>query len=155
MTLKIKTAKILLLSLILATLLFIFIQSMLPPETSSTESDAVGDIIEEIIPSDTPTGSYIQTNLRKIAHFVEFALLGLEVSLYLVFFVKRKLFVLLSYPAALLTALFDESIQMFSGRGPGIFDVWIDFFGFFMFASIVYAIFFTLSYIFKQRFKRN
>ena len=144
-------AKIFLLVAILATLVFIFVQSMLPPETSDAESNAVGEIIEEIISSDTPAGSYIQTNLRKIAHFVEFALLGAELALYLVLFTKRKLLFLISYPVALITALFDESIQMFSDRGPAIFDVWIDFFGFFVTSSIVYAVFFVTSYFLKRR----
>ena len=156
MTVKVKIAKMILLALIVATLLFIFIQSMLPPEKSSAESDAVGDVIEEIIPPDTETGAFIQLNLRKIAHFVEFALLGVLVSLYVSFFMNRPAFIAFSYPAALITAFFDESIQMFSGRGPAIFDVWIDFLGFFIFASIVYSIFFTVSFIVKRRKnKRN
>ena len=150
MTLKKTIGRIALLCLIAATLLFIFIQSMLPPETSSAESDAVGGVIEEIIPSDTPAGSYIQLNLRKIAHFVEFAVLGVEVALYVAFFMRKPHFIALSYIAALVTALFDESVQIFSKRGPAIFDVWIDFFGFFIFASIVYFTFFTVEYFYKK-----
>ena len=131
------------LALIAATLLFIFIQSILPPETSSAESDAVGGIIGEIIPPDTKPGAFIQINLRKIAHFTEFFFLGVELALYVAFFMKGKLFVFLSFPAALLTALFDESIQMLSNRGPSVYDVWIDFLGFFVSAALTYAIIFT------------
>ncbi len=155
MTARKKIAAIFLLSLIFATLAFIFIQSALPPETSSAESEAVGDIVEEIIPSDTPTGEYIQLNLRKIAHFVEFALLGFEVAVFIMLFVKRRIFICLSYPFALITAFFDESIQMFSRRGPAIFDVWIDFFGFFTFASLTYAIFFVAGAFFTGLKKRK
>ena len=146
MALKMKIAKISLSSLIVLTLLFVFIQSMLPPEKSSAESEVVGDIIEEIIPPDTNAGQYIQINLRKIAHFVEFAILGVELSIYVLFFTKRRIFVALSYFSALFAAFIDESIQMFSGRGPAILDVWIDFFGFFVFSTVVYLIFFTVSY---------
>ena len=149
-----KLINILLLCLIFATVIFIFVQSMLPPEKSSAESDAFGEIIEEIIPSDTPTGEYIQTNLRKLAHFVEFALLGFEAALYVSLFMKR-VFIALSYPFAILTAFVDESIQMFSGRGPAIFDVWIDFFGFLIFASGVYVVYFAVYCFLKWRNKRN
>lgn len=142
-----KIFKFTLLALIFATLIFIFVQSMLPREVSSAESEAVGGIIEEIFPSDTPTGAYVQKNIRKIAHFTEFGVLGVEVALYVAFFAKRKIFIALSYPAALITAFFDESIQIFSKRGPLITDVWVDFLGFFVFATLTYAVFFTASYL--------
>ncbi len=155
MQIKEKIFKFSLLALIAATLLFIFIQSILPPETSGAESDAIGEIIGEIIPPDTKPGAFIQINIRKIAHFTEFFCLGAEVALYVVFFLKRPLFVILSYPAVLLSAFFDESIQMLSGRGPSIFDVWIDFFGFFVSASLTYAIFFTARYFIMRKKTRN
>ena len=149
MKIKREIARAMLLILIFATLAFIFVQSMLPKEASKAQSDAVGEIIEEIIPPETPTGQYVQKNIRKIAHFVEFAVLGAELALYVAFFMKRRLFIALSYPAALLAALFDETVQMFSGRGSAIFDVWIDFFGFFIFASITYAAYFAVFYFYK------
>ena len=143
---------ILLGSLIIITLAFIFSQSALPPETSQAESEAVGGIIEEILPPETPAGAYVQKNIRKIAHFTEFALLGTELALFVVLFMKKRwIFALVSYPAALITAFFDESIQMFSRRGPSIFDVWIDFSGFFVSASIVYALFFAVTYFFRKK----
>lgn len=130
-------AKYILLIMIVATLAFIFIQSLLPPEKSSEESSTVGEIIGEIIPPETPTGEYIQTNLRKLAHFTEFALLGAEMSLYILLFVKHIKYSLLSLPSALLVALFDETVQIFSGRGPAIKDVWIDFSGF-VFSAVIF-----------------
>ena len=152
---KAKIFKYALLVLIAATLLFIFIQSMLPPETSSAESEAVGGIIEEIIPPDTKPGAFIQTNLRKIAHFTEFFFLGIELAVYVVFFMKRPIFLWLSYPSAMLVAFFDESIQVLSGRGPSITDTWIDFFGFFVSASIVYLVFFSAKYLLFRKKTRN
>ena len=152
---KEKILKFSLLALIAATVIFIFVQSALPPEKSSAESEAVGGVIEEIIPSDTKPGAFIQLNLRKIAHFVEFAALGLEIALFVSFFMRRRIFVFLSYPAALITAFFDESVQMFSGRGPAILDVWIDFFGFFFLATLSYVIFFTVKYFLKRGTPKN
>lgn len=133
-------AKYVLLIMIVATLAFIFVQSLLPPEKSSEESGTVGEIIGEIIPPETPTGEYIQTNLRKLAHFTEFALLGAETSLYILLFVRRIKYSLLSLPSALLVALFDETVQIFSGRGPAIKDVWIDFAGFAFSAVVFYTV---------------
>ena len=146
MKIKEKLLKYLLPALILLNLLFIYTQSALPPETSGAESDAVGEIVGEIIPPETKPGAFIQINLRKIAHFVEFFSLGILSALYVALELKRKSFVALSYPASLLAAFFDESIQMLSGRGPSIFDVWLDFAGFFISASLTYLVFFTAKY---------
>ena len=138
--------KKILILLILATVAFIFIQSSMSPEKSAEQSDKVGEIVEEIIPPDTATGEFVKINLRKIAHFVEFALLGLEISLYTSLFLRKKNYALLSYPTALFIALFDETIQIFSGRGSSVKDVWIDFLGFSTAAALVYAIAFLVLY---------
>ncbi len=136
-------ARILLLLLIAATLVFIFLQSTKPPQKSQAESDKVGEIVGEIIPPGTPAGDYVQENIRKIAHFTEFFFLGCEVSLYVILFLPRIKWAALSFPTALIVAFFDESIQIFSNRGPSVKDVWIDFFGF-AFAS---ACFYTVAAI--------
>lgn len=137
--------------LVILTLVFIFVQSMLPPEKSAEQSSAVGEIIEEIIPPETPVGGYVQTNLRKIAHFVEFAVLGVWVTLLVVFFYRRKIFVLSSFGFALLIALFDETIQIKSGRGASVSDVWLDFFGFTSAAVIIYTVSVLIIFIKAKR----
>ena len=86
------TVKILLILLIVTTLSFIFCQSALPKEESTEVSEGVKDAIEPIIPSDTAVGSYVHVNIRKIAHFVEFSLLGIEVALYVSLFLAKKHF---------------------------------------------------------------
>lgn len=145
-----RVAEILLILLILATVVFIFVQSMLPPEKSAEQSGAVGEIIEEIIPPETEAGDYVQKNLRKIAHFVEFFILGAEVSLYVIFFMPKTKFALMTFPSALILAFFDESIQILSKRGPAILDVWIDFSGFVSASLITYAIFSIIAFIYKK-----
>ena len=132
--------KILLTLLIIATVTFIFVQSTLSPKASQEESDKVGEIIGEIIPPGTPAGDYVQKNVRKIAHFTEFFILGCEVALYVILFLPRLKWALLSLPLAILVAFFDESIQVLSKRGPSITDVWIDFFGFFAAGVIFYTV---------------
>ena len=143
-------ARIVLLTLIVATLAFIFVQSVLPPEKSSEQSDKVSDIVEEIIPPETPVGDYVQTNVRKIAHFVEFAALGVWVALYIVGFYRRRTVALASYAAALIVALFDETIQIFSGRGPEIKDVWIDFLGYLTSFTLVIIASFVVMLVIKK-----
>lgn len=147
----IKTAKITLIILIVLTLLFIFSQSMLSKEESSKESNAVGGIIAEILPPGTPVGDYVQSNLRKIAHFAEFFLLGSEVAVFVYFFVKRKPYTLFAYLFALVVALLDETVQIFSERGPAISDVWIDFFGFATAFTLLFVLPAVISFlIFKK-----
>lgn len=152
-----RSMKIIQYALLIFTLLnlaFIFIQSALPPEESSKESSAVGDIIEEIIPPDTKPGAFIQTNLRKIAHFMEFASLGAFVSTYLILFFRKRATMLLSFPTALLTGFIDETIQLFSGRGSSVKDVWIDFFGF-VFASTLFYTAWLIIYLIRKNVNKN
>ena len=148
-------SRILLIVAIICTLSFTFYQSMLPPEESNEVSNSVSDAIEPIIPSDTPTGSYVHTNLRKIAHFIEFAALGTEVALFVILFLptwgaspcKKLKFVLHSYAIAPITALIDETIQIFTDRGPAITDVWIDTAGFVTLATLSYLIYLAIVII--------
>ena len=143
-------AKAVLIILIIATLGFIFTQSMLSPEKSKDQSNSVGEIVGDVIPPDTKPGEFIQTNIRKLAHFFEFALLGAELSVLALVFERRKKFMLATYIFAVFVALFDETIQIFSGRGPSIYDVWIDFFGFAMAASLIYLIGFSVLLVRKK-----
>ncbi len=140
--------QIVLLSLIICTLLFIFSQSILPAEQSAEASDGFSGFLELIISSDTPFGSFIHTNIRKIAHFAEFFMLGFFVSLYVSLFLPeidselraRVRFIIYSAVAAPIVALLDETIQVFSARGPQITDVWIDTWGYITAALIVYGV---------------
>ena len=137
--------------LIIATVSFIFIQSMIPPEDSEEQSGAVSEIIGEIIPPETPVGGYVQTNIRKIAHFVEFAVLGAEVATFVVLFIKKIHYALASFLFAFVVAFFDETIQIFSGRGPQITDVWLDLFGFASTAAIIYTVCFIIYFVGNKR----
>ena len=135
---------------IILTLSFIFIQSALPPVISSSESSAVSDwvadIVAGIIGDDSPeaiaraeaAAAFINKNMRKIAHMVEFAALGSEVALLGCFMllsegearIKRRALLAISLMSGLLVAFCDESIQILSKRGPSVTDVWIDLAGY-------------------------
>lgn len=141
-----------LIALMLITVLSFFIQSALPPEVSSAESDAVSDAIEPIIPSDTEVGAVVHDNIRKIGHFGEFGLLGIEAALFLFLYTKSRAVDFLCCGAvALFVGLLDESVQIFSGRGPTVSDVWLDFSGFAVFFALTYAVIFLVSRILKKR----
>ncbi len=109
--------------LILLTLLFIFSRSLASPKQSAEESRGVGVIVRAILGPIFGEERITDHFVRKLAHFTEFALLGAELSL--------LFFKLSPHPVffSLLAALTDETIQIFSGRGPAIADVWLDFAG--------------------------
>ena len=109
------TFKYLLIALILLTLAFIFVQSLLPRETSAKESETVGDIVAGIVPPETKPGAFLQINIRKVAHFLEFALLGAEIALYVLHFLRKKIVIYLSLISAPIFGLVDETIQIYSG----------------------------------------
>ncbi len=136
-----KAFRWLLVLVMLGTVAFILVNSMLPPEKSAQQSDTVKDIIVEILPDDTRVENFVEEYIRKIAHFTEYGLLGIELAVYLMLFTRRKPSTL---ALATLTPLFvgftDETVQRFSGRGPSIDDVWIDIGGFVLFYSLALAV---------------
>ena len=96
----------------------VFGQSLLPAEVSQAESHGLLARLTAAVPFLT------DHLLRKLAHFSEFAMLGLLLAQCLpAGFAKPAL-------TALLCALTDETIQMFvPGRSGQVRDVWIDFAG--------------------------
>lgn len=142
------TVRIALILLVLATIAHAFYQSSLPPEKSTQQSDKVGEIIEEIVPPETKPGEYIQQNIRKLAHFTEFFFLGLWAALYAVFFARKAVsFVNLCF-FGMAIALLDETVQIFSQRGPSVKDVWIDLFGY---AAALLLVLFVLLIVYVIR----
>ena len=132
-------AKILLLASVMTVLSF-FIQSALPPSISSAESDAVSGFLSSIIPQDTEIGRFIIKNIRKIGHFCEYGLFGAELGAFVMLFLeqkKRHVMLVRASFLALIVALIDETIQIFSGRGPSVIDVWLDLFGFLTVGGVV------------------
>ncbi len=137
--------------IIIITVGFIFVQSMLTPEASQKESDSVGEVVEDVIETVAPGNEtlldFVNKNIRKIAHFAEFGALGFEAAalVFLWYCYRRRILekiqisenalpllfrCLLSFNFGLLVAVFDETIQLIVGRGAEVRDVWIDMFGF-------------------------
>lgn len=101
--------------------LVILALSLLPPPASSAQSSWLVDLVFRL------TGLKLEELvLRKLAHFTEYALLGLLSGLALAQLVWRIRDAGLLWLLGLLAAFIDESLQLLSGRGPAILDVWID-----------------------------
>lgn len=136
---------VLLALLILANLSLIFFFSAENGEESGSRSAGVTDLILEIICPEFDSLSQAEQQLmetrvhhavRKTAHFLEYALLGFLVGCFTVFLSQRLIPRIRSWqtwviPATfcLLYAISDEIHQIFSGRGPRVTDVLIDFSG--------------------------
>ena len=160
--------------LIALTLAFIFGQSMLPASRSMQASDSVADTVEDILDHDAPSGSGTEDEghsrpvldffikyLRKIAHFVEHGILGLETFFLLLAMQRRKSVdrgimpistaaLIFSLNFGLLVGFFDETIQIFSGRMYSIVDVWLDFAGYATFTALL-----TLTYVISRLVKKR
>ena len=113
---------------------FIFSNSMQIGVVSEGASGRVLRLVQRVLTRLGMPGlaSHITMHfIRKLAHFCEYALEGFLLTLCLRVY-TRRFFVHISWPilGGLLTALTDETIQMFSdGRSSQLTDVWLDFSG--------------------------
>ena len=108
---------------LILNLCFIWGNSLLPGEISGAFSDWVKSILEALLPGGAarPSGGGL---LRKLAHFTEFASLGMCLFWLFSMLKKRASLALL---CGVLAACMDETIQMFvPDRGPSLKDVGID-----------------------------
>ena len=130
-----KKQPVILIIILAVTLGFIWIHSMFPQDVSANESNWVMSLVSPFLEIFVGKGNVTEHLVRKLAHFSEFAVLGCELA----FLFRNAKCATASagraalwkvLPWAFLHALFvavtDETIQIFSGRGPAITDVWID-----------------------------
>ena len=126
---KRKVLSAVLICLCIATVAFIWGNSMLGSKASSDVSNSVLGALDPII---RRFGIVSRDDLwlRKLAHFTEFAALGAEL-LFLAAVKRRSGFQTASNCAfaSLLVALTDETIQLVSGRNSQVLDVLLDFSG--------------------------
>lgn len=114
--------------LIALMLLFIWLNSL----AGSKQSNALSGWVEKLLkPFVDPNGKIpvkvFDYEVRKAAHVTEYAILGM---LLVWFFAPMKLQdVCLLLFTVLMTAVIDETIQIFTGRTSQVQDIWIDFFG--------------------------
>jgi len=123
--------------MILLWIFFIFCRSLKPANSSTLESKWVLALLQRLVPFDLT-----EHMVRKLAHFTEFAILGVLAGA--LFGGRCKHLwagLLFAAMTGVVTALFDETIQLFvPGRTGQIPDVWIDVAGASTGAAIVLAI---------------
>ena len=112
-----------LLFLVLAMIVFIFSRSLRPADVSATESKLALSLLQSLVPF-----ALTEHFIRKLAHFTEFAVLGILAGL---MFGERCRHLwsglLFAVMTGIVTALCDETIQLFvDGRTGQIPDIWID-----------------------------
>lgn len=113
------------LMLILLNLFFIWGNSFLAGPASSQLSGGVMEWLKDCLGEELPGGEFL---IRKLAHFSEFACLGLLLS-WLFRLLSQKGIHGFTMPllCGSLAALLDETIQVLTPeRGPSVIDVWID-----------------------------
>ncbi len=118
--------KIILLVCTVFCVLFIWINSTLSADISGSMSGYAEKVLRILFGEDIILG---EGTIRKLAHCLEFALLGTVLSLFGFERLEKKLAVICFF--GLFTAVCDETIQLFSdGRFSSVKDIWIDFTGF-------------------------
>ena len=137
--------------LIIWTLVFIWGHSMMDGASSAKESRWVMELVKPFLEVFVGKGKVTHRLIRKMAHFLEYMLLGLELGARFVrsfgSFVKSLLF-------GLCCALFDEFIQIFiAGRGAQLSDVILDTAG--CLSGILFVLFvLSLRHLLKKDKKR-
>ena len=118
------------LSLIALTVGFIWINSALSGSSSSELSGRFRDILEkalDLIRCPQGLEEFLLDNIRKVAHAVEYAVIGLELAILWVGLKKGFQGFWNAWSTVLAIAVFDETIQLFAtARGPQITDVLLD-----------------------------
>ena len=158
-----KRIRLILSIIILLTVIIIWGHSFMTPEMSTEESSFVKEIVEAVVQSVSNNEAFTipEIVIRKSAHFIEYAILGLELVILITINKslqadddkKRGLIkkLLSLYPTAfiisLLVGFVDETIQYFTGRYSSIWDVLLDLAG----ASFSILIFLLLRTIFLRR----
>lgn len=115
----------------------IFTRSMQNAQVSTEESALVLELLKRLFPVDMTIGQ-----VRKVAHFAEFAVLGVLAQLaFGGFFRTGRAGVAFSVVAGLVIALCDETVQLFvEGRSGEVKDVWLDLLGAITGALFAFAI---------------
>lgn len=129
---------------LILTLLFIWGQSCLPVAASEAESGAVLGALKPGLSFFLGEGRVTMHLVRKLAHFTEFSVLGFLMAGLFPAAARKQLS---AAGLSLLCALLDETIQLFTGRGSQISDVWLDFFG----AAVGIAVCFLIRLIRRRR----
>ncbi len=127
---KNKILRAFLLILMVLTVLFIWGNSVLGREASSAQSGWVRAFLQSLVDLLGLSIEVTMHGVRKLAHFLEYFVLGTEMTLYALCGHKLDRHSIGGVLGTVFAVAFlDETIQVFSNRGPMITDVWLDFGG--------------------------
>ena len=128
---KTKIRLIISIALLVTWLAFIWGNSITPGNVSGEMSGWVSQLIGKLLPFLSPESEHGHWLVRKIAHFSEFALLGVLFRWLFAMLAQRKsLRFLLPLGCGMVCAVIDEFIQLFSpGRVCSFVDMCIDWSG--------------------------
>ena len=116
------------------TVVFIWGNSILPASVSGSISHFFADIFHGI----SGSGANSDEIIRKVAHFAEFAVLGVWLTtLFSLLKIDKAIRVMSVVCCGMFFPLLDETIQMFNDRGPSVRDIWIDIAGYTLGSLIV------------------
>ena len=138
-----KRVTLILAAAVVLVVVFIWGNSALSQSISAIISDAVGNFMAGIIGQGDGSTTVGGFSVRKLAHLLEYCALGALLPLFFASFLKPKsLRLALTVSLGFSVPLIDETIQIFSNRGPSLTDVWIDVAGFAVGCAMVYLAFF-------------
>jgi VanZ family protein len=127
--------------LLTATLIFIWGNSILTINKSSSVSNGLYKRIAPFFNLVFGEGVITHAVFRKLAHFCEFFILGVQINLLLITLKRGYLETLVfSLTFGLFFAVVDETLQVLSHRGSSIIDVLIDFGGILLSTTIIFII---------------
>lgn len=132
--------------LVLLTTLFIWTNSLLPGSISSSQSGFITNLIYPIF-KNIMSIDKLTVIIRKLAHFTEYAILGITLAYFYLSRSKQNKYLLLALLQGVITAVIDESIQLLVPNRTGLItDVLIDTSGV-VFGILVFYL------IFRNKFK--
>ena len=130
---------------------FIWQQSTVPTLQSAEISDTVRDVVVDAVGGEAgAVGSFVDRFVRKIAHFVEFFLLGICVESYFLGRYSRGALAA-RYAIGGFVAAADETVQIFTGRGASVLDVLLDFSGFVTASLLLMAASYGITLLKKRK----
>lgn len=126
------------------TIVFIWSNSFKASDASMNDSNGVKELIISFFNNfgiDIKNSFFIEF-IRKVGHFSEYFILGAELMLFRIFYLKKGWTSLINtFYIGVITAFLDETVQLIPalGRSAEVKDVWIDIFGVAAAFIVVYA----------------
>ena len=142
---------VILIVLVVISTAFILINSAMDFEKSHSSSGAITDAVTST--DDIDEWNRIELIIRKLAHVIEYAVLGVSVTCllcYIAHFYSLKLYGFGAF-FVLLVAVFDEHIQSFSDRDSSTSDILLDFWGSIIGFILVFCVIFVARFIIKKK----